>query len=208
MPYRFLLPVARLFENSITDKALVYRQKLVKLPRPEFIVLYNGIANYPDTKELKLSTAFEKDEGNEEINLELTVKVYNINKGHNEYLVEKSETLSGYVAFVDIVRTNQEIVSKDKAGISREEVLKLALIKAIEYCKKHNILADFLNGLSNEEVNMLTSEWNLEDALAVREEEGLESGIEIGEKKVIELLRSGKTLDEIMSLIGIDTQTI
>ncbi|GHU25297.1 hypothetical protein FACS1894164_14190 [Spirochaetia bacterium] len=39
MPYRFLLPVAHLFENSITDKALVYRQKLVKLPRPEFIVL-------------------------------------------------------------------------------------------------------------------------------------------------------------------------
>ncbi|GHU22890.1 hypothetical protein FACS1894172_07750 [Spirochaetia bacterium] len=206
MPYRFLLPVAHLFENTITDKTMVYRKKLVKLPRPEFIVLYNGIESYPDKKELRLSTAFETEEGNDEINLELTVKVYNINKGHNEYIVERNETLSGYVGFVDMVRTYQELLQKENPSMIREKVLRVAIIRAIEYCKKHDILVDFWKGLSNEEVNMLASEWNLEDALAVTREEGIEEGIEIGERKIIELLRNGKTLDEIIGIIDIDTQ--
>ena len=167
MPYRFLLPVAHLLENTITDKSMVYRQKVVKLPRPEFIVLYNGIANYPEEKELRLSSAFEVVEGNDEINLELTVTVYNINKGHNEHIVERNETLSGYVAFVDMVRTYQKVLQKENPNMIREEVLRVAIIRAVEYCKEHNILTDFWKGLSNEEVNMLASEWNLEDALAV-----------------------------------------
>jgi hypothetical protein len=40
MPFRFLFPVARLFENCISDRVAVYRRTLIKLPRPEFIVLY------------------------------------------------------------------------------------------------------------------------------------------------------------------------
>jgi hypothetical protein len=81
MPFRFLSPVARLFENGISDRNAVYRQRLVKLPRPEFIVLYNGSAGYPDRTTLKLSDAFEQVEGNSAVNLELTVKVFNIEKG-------------------------------------------------------------------------------------------------------------------------------
>jgi hypothetical protein len=104
MPFRFLLPVAHLFENSIEDKKAVYRQKLVKLPRPEFLVLYNGTEPFPDEKELKLSDAFMEVEGYSDARLELTVKVYNVNKGHNEAIVKKSEVLSGYVEFVDKVR--------------------------------------------------------------------------------------------------------
>jgi hypothetical protein len=30
MPFRFLLPIVRLFENGISDKKLVYRQKIVR----------------------------------------------------------------------------------------------------------------------------------------------------------------------------------
>jgi hypothetical protein len=97
MPFRFLSPIARLFENSISDRNAVYRQSLVKLPRPEFIVLYNGGAGYPDKTTLRLSDAFERVEGNAAVNLELAVKVYNIGKGRNDEMVRKSGSLSGYV---------------------------------------------------------------------------------------------------------------
>jgi hypothetical protein len=97
MPFRFLSPIARLFENSISDRNAVYRQSLVKLPRPEFIVLYNGGAGYPDKTTLRLSDAFERVEGNAAVNLDLAVKVYNIGKGRNDEMVRKSGPLSGYV---------------------------------------------------------------------------------------------------------------
>ncbi|MHC6202030.1 Rpn family recombination-promoting nuclease/putative transposase, partial [Breznakiellaceae bacterium SP9] len=49
------------------------------------------------------------------------------------------------------------------------------------------ILTEFWEGLSNEEVNMLTTEWDLDTALAVRWEEGWEDGIEEGMEKGIEI---------------------
>jgi hypothetical protein len=74
MPFRCLSHIASLFENAVTDKSAVYRQALVKLPRPVFIVLYTGTASYPDRTTLKLSYAFEKVAGNDSVNLELTVE--------------------------------------------------------------------------------------------------------------------------------------
>jgi hypothetical protein len=39
-------------------------------------------------------------------------------------------------------------------------------------------LKGFFENLSPEEVNMLAAEWNLEDAIKVAREEGIEKGIE------------------------------
>jgi flagellar biosynthesis/type III secretory pathway protein FliH len=58
-----------------------------------------------------------------------------------------------------------------------------AIAEAITYCKEHNILKDFFENLSPEEVNMLTAEWNLEDALKVAREESWEDGWEDGWEK-------------------------
>jgi len=76
MPFRFLQPIARIFENNISDKKAIYRKALIKLPRPEFIVLYNGTAPFPDKETLRLSDAYEQVEGFDKINLELEVTVY------------------------------------------------------------------------------------------------------------------------------------
>ena len=72
MPLRLLLYISKVYERLIEGRA-VYKRKLIKIPTPEFIVLYNGTENYPDEKILKLSDAFET--GLPQINLELTVKV-------------------------------------------------------------------------------------------------------------------------------------
>ena len=42
------------------DKDAIYKQSLVRIPRPEFVVLYNGEAAYPGEMTLKLSDAFKE----------------------------------------------------------------------------------------------------------------------------------------------------
>ncbi|MDR2052235.1 MAG: Rpn family recombination-promoting nuclease/putative transposase, partial [Treponema sp.] len=90
LPVRLLLYIARVYEKIISGRN-VYGSKKFFIPRPEFIVLYNGTAPYPDRVELKLSDSFEdavslgmpKDAVP---HLDLTATVYNINQGHNENL--------------------------------------------------------------------------------------------------------------------------
>jgi hypothetical protein len=97
MPLRLLMYVARVYEGLLPRRA-VYAQKMVKVPRPEFIVLYNGKDEMPDRLELRLSDAFR--EANTKEVLELTLTVYNINPGHNEDIRKSSESLFNYSTFV------------------------------------------------------------------------------------------------------------
>jgi hypothetical protein len=60
IPFRFFLYAARLYEK-ITDPKKRFMRKLIELPDPEFIVLYNGKAPYPDHKELRFSNALMRD---------------------------------------------------------------------------------------------------------------------------------------------------
>ena len=56
MPLRLLIYVARIYEKLI-DNTAVYKSKLLKIPKPDFIVLYNGTDEFPDEKILRLSDA-------------------------------------------------------------------------------------------------------------------------------------------------------
>jgi hypothetical protein len=97
MPLRMLLYIAREYERIIESKNL-YKEKLLKIPSPEFIVLYNGKKEFPDYKEMKLSDAFKFM--NDTCSLELIVKAYNINKGRNAEMANRSPVLDGYEIFI------------------------------------------------------------------------------------------------------------
>ena len=47
MPLRILSYIARVYEKIVTPKAL-YRTALVRIPKPEFIVVYNGPEEAPE----------------------------------------------------------------------------------------------------------------------------------------------------------------
>jgi hypothetical protein len=76
---------------------------------------------------------------------------------------------------------------------------------AVKYCIENKILNNFLETHSSEVFNMLSTEWNWEDALEVAREEGWEDGHEEGMEKAheedrqyfLELLNQGLTIDEI-----------
>jgi predicted transposase/invertase (TIGR01784 family) len=53
----------------------------------------------------------------------------------------------------------------------------------VKECIERGILKDFLENHAGEVINMLMTEWNWEDALAVHREEGWEDGWEDGWEK-------------------------
>ena len=181
MPLRFLMYIARVYEK-ITDSKDIYRKDLIKIPEPEFIVLYNGAEKFPKEKKLKLSDAFEKTGKRKIPQLDLSIRVININKGQNVEYEQKSKSLLGYSTFVAKVR---EFILQ---GFSKEDAGK----KAIDFCIKNKILLDYLKEHSSEVVNMLFTEFNMEDALAVAKEEGEARGM----KKLLTLWQKGLSLEQ------------
>jgi hypothetical protein len=205
MPLRCLLYLARLYEKIIDNKD-VYKSKLLTIPRPECFVLYNGAADYPDETWLKFSDAFAdvKDLGlTGTPDLELAVRVININKGHNRKMVGKCGKLEGYSDFIGKAREYEKELGSRKEGVTA----------AVKYCISHGILREFLELHSSEVFNMLFTEWNWDDALAVRFEEGREEGMEKGMEKGREeiarnALMEGLSTETIEKITGLDIDAI
>jgi len=208
MPFRFLQPIARIFENGIPDKKTIYRKALIRLPRPEFIVLYNGTAPFPDRETLRLSDAYEQVEGFEKVNLELEVTVYNINEGRNAETVNRCEELKGYAYFVYRVRYH-EAEERKKRSLSETDIPREAVRKAIQDCKDKGLLAGFWDTLTMEEINMIGTEWDLNTALEVEREEGFEKGLEEGlEKAAQNMLRKGFSYEQTAELSMLDIDKV
>jgi hypothetical protein len=156
----------------------LYREKMLKIPSPEFIVLYNGKEEFPDYKEMRLSDSFAIK--NDTCFLELVAKVYNINKGRNAEIASRSPPLDGYETFIAAIKANLNTMGLPEA-------VKLA----VRSCISKNILLSFLKEHASEVENMLLTEWNMADALDVRYEEGVatgeargrEEGVVIGEAR-------------------------
>ena len=66
MPLRDLMYISTVLKRMI-DTTRLYREKRLMIPRPEFIVFYNGTKDFPAYQELRLSDSFlgekQKDEG-------------------------------------------------------------------------------------------------------------------------------------------------
>ena len=182
MPLRFLLYIAREYEK-ILDENNIYKKKLVKIPTPEFIVLYNGERNYEERKLLKLSDAFYN---NENVKLELIVDIININYNKNINIINKSKTLNEYSYFIYLVREN---IKNNKDKVKKEDLIKYSIEKTIKECIEKNILKEFLKMNSSEVLNMLYTEFKIEKAEKIWKEEAFQDGIEVGISKGRELGR-------------------
>jgi hypothetical protein len=207
MPLRLLLYIARVYEKILEEgkKGAVYRERLILIPLPVFIVLYNGPKPFPDQMTLRLSDAFEaagllKAAGSPV--LELEVKVYNINPGHNEGILKRCRTLQGYSAFTSKVREYRKAMP-----------LADAMKAGVKYCLEHGILKEFLVSNTTEVFNMLTTEWDIDEAREVwleegwenGWEEGLEKGLEKGReeerKNILALIKQGYSAEQIEGML-------
>lgn len=166
LPLRFLFYIADLYSN-ITKDANLYSTRLIKLPTPRFLVFYNGMEERPDKEVLKLSTAFQIKE--EEVFLELTAIVLNINQGHNESLLQACRTLNDYAVYTARVRK-----------YARQTDLESAVERAIEECIDEGILADFLRKNRAEVKKVSIYEYDYEKHMRQEREENFEAGLAQG----------------------------
>jgi predicted transposase YdaD len=84
-----------------------------------------------------------------------------------------------------------------------------ALRNAVIYCTEHGIMKDFLREHRTEALNMLTVEFKMEDALAVRFEEGMGKGREEGREDVARaMLADGLPAETIRKYTGLDKVAI
>jgi predicted transposase/invertase (TIGR01784 family) len=201
MPLRFLLYMARLYEKVVSPKT-IYRENRIKIPKPQFIVLYNGAKDIPDEEVLKLSDAFKDLEDGENPMLDLTVTVYNVNQGHNEEILKKSENLRGYARLVSLMR---EAVKK----LPRKEAVK----EVIRYCINNQILSKFIAEHASEVENMLLTEWNWNDAKEVWQEEADQRGYERGQeetqqKAARKFKEMGMPVEQIAAGMGLSVEEI
>lgn len=211
MPLRCLIYVSRLYEKMI-DSRKKFAKSLQKIAFPEFYVFYigdeelenqdkEGNSIFVDELELKLSDAFIKDAKNnlekfninqKDFQLELKVKVLNINK---ESVLQKLSTCTKLKEYVDFIK-----IVKSKKMINESEYLKLAINESI----KKNILTEYLKRKATEVENMLFTEYNYAEDIAVQREEarkqGLTQGIAQGIlKNLIKLVKKNLLTLEIAS---------
>lgn len=204
LPVRYLLYVADVYSDYTKDMNL-YGTKAVKLPTPRFVIFYNGQAEQPDRKELKLSELFSIPDADP--SLELKAVMLNINKGHNRKLMETCRTLQDYAEYTFRVRE-----------YAAEMPLDLAVEQAITECISEGILADFLRKNRAEAKKVSIYEYDEERHMRQTREEGMEEGyangfsqgIEQGiTQTVINLLKSGFLTDiQIREITGLDQKQL
>ena len=204
LPVRYLLYVADVYSDYTKDMNL-YGTKAVKLPTPRFVIFYNGQAEQPDRKELKLSELFSIPDADP--SLELKAVMLNINKGHNRKLMETCRTLQDYAEYTFRVRE-----------YAAEMPLDESVEQAITECISEGILADFLRKNRAEAKKVSIYEYDEERHMRQTREEGMEEGyangfsqgIEQGiTQTVINLLKSGFLTDiQIREITGLDQEQL
>ena len=170
IPLRNLFYIASEYQVLVKDRSL-YSSVLVKLPAPKFLVFYNGTEQVADREELRLSTAYENQQG--EPDLELKVTLLNINEGHNKELMEQCRILKEYSQYVARVR-------KYAAQMELNEAVE----RAVTECIREGILAEFLSRNRAEVMKVSIFEYDQElEEKKYREaeyEHGRQDGYDVG----------------------------
>ena len=172
MPFRCLEYLVAHYNRFFADNDK-YNTKEIKLPRPECYVFYNGDDAFPQEKIMRLSDAFKDikqptslKEFPKSLSLDLTVKIYNINKNANHPILQKCEALLAYSNFTEYARIGKRNGEKNPP--------KYALNK----CRQGKLLAEYFNNLSKEEQSMIFGEWDQEKFIEVQKKIAAEDATE------------------------------
>lgn len=218
MPLRFLIYVAKEYQKLIRNHTL-YASTLVELPTPHFVVFYNGEEEQEAESELKLSQSFKQKTDKPE--LELIVKVLNINLDKNQDVLEACQLLKEYMLLVDRIRRYT----------AEYDDINLAVEQAVTECIEENILADFLRKNRTEAIEVSIFEYDEKrEKELIRKAEfaegervglekgeriGLEKGEKIGMKEGMDrifeinrLFRKKYTEKQIAEKMGLDEQEV
>lgn len=169
LPLRFFMYAADIYSDLTKDENL-YGTKAIQIPPPKFVIFYNGEAEQPDRKILRLSDLYTVPDTCP--SLELTALMLNINKGRNEAIMEACKTLKDYAEYTFRVRT-----------YAKELPIESAVERAITECIREGILSDFLSRNRAEAKKVSIYEYDEEKHMRQTREEGKEEGIQEGRQQ-------------------------
>lgn len=206
MPLRFLMYVAKEYQMLVRNQTL-YASALVKVPTPHFVVFYNGETEQEAETILRLSHSFQQKTDKPE--LELMVRVLNINLDKKQEVLEACQLLKEYMLLVNKIRRYTDEY-KD---------INQAVEQAVTECIEENILADFLRKNRAEAIEMCIFEYDdkREKELIRKAEyaEGMKEGERIGREagkkeeaerifNIYQLFRANYTENQIKEKLGMN----
>ena len=197
MPLRGLMYFAELYQIYLSRKhKALFSSKLVKIPSPRFIVLYNGGINKDDVIKLKLSDSFEVPDTSGEF--EWTATMININRGHNETLQKNCKPLYDYCRYVSRVKENLKSFS-----------LSETVNEAVDFAIRENLLDGFFKKQKMEILNMSLTEFDQEEYDYIRRQEGYEDGSHDAKLETARTaLGMNLSLEQIIQLTGLSEEEI
>ena len=210
MPLRFLKYVAKEYQMLVRNQTL-YASALVKVPTPHFVVFYNGETEQEAETILRLSHSFQQKTDKPE--LELMVRVLNINLDKKQEVLEACQLLKEYMLLVNKIRRYTDEY-KD---------INQAVEQAVTECIEENILADFLRKNRAEAIEMCIFEYDdkREKELIRKAEysEGMKEGERIGREagkkeeaerifKIYQLFRANYTENQIKEKLGMNVEEV
>lgn len=167
MPVRQLQYCGYLYEKYIKENKLnKFGSRLIQLPVPRLVVFYNGTTDEPDEKILKLSDSFPEGA---DADIEVRVRMLNINYGRNHKLLDICRPLMEYSWFVAEVRKN-----------SKDMEIEQAVDLAVSQMPKDYILKPFLEIHKAEVKGMMLTEYDEAETMNMFKEEGRQEGMQQG----------------------------
>ena len=212
MPIRGLLYLAELYKDYIRENSLdIYGHQRIWLPKPIYLVFYNGTEDQPDYEEIYLKDAFGESETSEDDFLDFKAVMLNINYGHNKELMERCRPLKEYAIFVDMIR----------GYLDKGLKIQHAAHKTVEECLKKGILKEILLKEKGEIKDMITicydEELHKKKEAEYHEEIGERRGVRIGEEQganrekmkiALWMKKRGMSNEEIKEATGLELSEI
>ena len=191
MPMRFLTYGTQLYEKfTATSGYYKFSRKLQRLPKPHCICFYNGTEEQPEQQVLKLSDAFG-GEGD----IEVKVKMLNVNYGKNRALLETCQPLREYAWLVDRVREHQRVMQNLEAAVdaSIDEMPDSFVIRTLIEAHRAGVKKMFLTEYDEEKMK----EQERKEAFA----DGVDAGVaEANERVAADMLKKKYPLDAIKDI--------
>ena len=191
MPMRFLTYGTQLYEKyTATSGYYKFSRKLQRLPKPHCICFYNGTEEQPEQQVLKLSDAFG-GEGD----IEVKVKMLNVNYGKNRELMETCQPLREYAWLVDRVREHQRVLQNLEAAVdaSIDEMPDSFVIRTLIEAHRAGVKKMFLTEYDEEKMK----EQERKEAFA----DGVDAGVaEANERVAADMLKKKYPLDAIKDI--------
>ncbi len=195
MPMRFLTYGTQLYEQYTASSGYYkFSRKLQPLPKPNCICFYNGTAEQPERSILKLSDAFGGDG-----DIEVRVKMLNVNYGKNRELMEACQPLREYAWMVDKVREHQRVLQN----------LEAAVDAAIDEMPENFVIRKLIELHRAGVKKMFLTEYDEEKMKEQERKEAFADGVDEANQRMAEdMLKDGEPLAKILKYSRLSEERI